>query len=476
MCKAKILILQLLMVLIIVGVPVGVFGLSGNLTDENIIVELSAAEFDYTGSDITPAVTVTVNGQEEPLTEGLDYKVTYENNLYPGKARVLVEGTGEYEGTVEKTFSIKLKNVTGLKLKERYAKSLKLTWNKEKGVTGYRIYQIKSGVWTFIGEVEGSSHNYYTVKNLNAATSYAFSVKSFVETDSGKKMSGLCTRLSTCTKPEPTKITEKIGLVCALKVKWEKKKCTGYEVWSSRYPDFRTIARKKTVSSKYNYAYLYDLKKEQKYYVKVRPYYVKDGSKVYGNWSYYRTVTTRPISAGWNTIKGHKYYYSQGYALKGTHYINGNPYYFDSTGKLRGSSSTMWKKAKNAASSTSWLMVTDTKTNVTCIYYRSDGQWKLKKYYRCSTGAAATPTKKGNFYVCSKGYSFSDEDYTCWYWTGFYGSEYLYHSVPYVTDSMEYFRDSRLGMNISHGCIRLKIDHAKWIYDNIPYYTKVVTF
>ena len=41
---------------------------------------------------------------------------------------------------------------------------------------------------------------------------------------------------------------------------------------------------------------------------------------------------------------------------------------------------------------------------------------------------------------------------------------------------MEYFRDSRLGMNISHGCIRLKIDHAKWIYDNIPYYTKVVTF
>ena len=69
MCKAKILILQFLMVLIIVGVPVGVFGLSGNLTDENISIELSATEFEYTGTEITPAVTVTVNGQEEPLTE-----------------------------------------------------------------------------------------------------------------------------------------------------------------------------------------------------------------------------------------------------------------------------------------------------------------------------------------------------------------------------------------------------------------------
>ena len=34
--------------------------------------------------------------------------------------------------------------------------------------------------------------------------------------------------------------------------------------------------------------------------------------------------------------------------------------------------------------------------------------------------------------------------------------------------------DGRLGMHLSHGCVRLDIDNAKWIYDNIPYGTKVV--
>jgi len=28
--------------------------------------------------------------------------------------------------------------------------------------------------------------------------------------------------------------------------------------------------------------------------------------------------------------------------------------------------------------------------------------------------------------------------------------------------------DGRLGMALSHGCVRLNINNAKWIYDNIP--------
>ena len=36
--------------------------------------------------------------------------------------------------------------------------------------------------------------------------------------------------------------------------------------------------------------------------------------------------------------------------------------------------------------------------------------------------------------------------------------------------------DGRLGMNISAGCVRMQIDQAKWIYDNIPRGTKVVVY
>ena len=36
--------------------------------------------------------------------------------------------------------------------------------------------------------------------------------------------------------------------------------------------------------------------------------------------------------------------------------------------------------------------------------------------------------------------------------------------------------DGRLGQHVSQGCVRLPIDQAKWIYDNIPYGTTVVTY
>ena len=32
--------------------------------------------------------------------------------------------------------------------------------------------------------------------------------------------------------------------------------------------------------------------------------------------------------------------------------------------------------------------------------------------------------------------------------------------------------DGRVGIPLSHGCVRLQIDNAKWIYDNIPRGTK----
>ena len=36
--------------------------------------------------------------------------------------------------------------------------------------------------------------------------------------------------------------------------------------------------------------------------------------------------------------------------------------------------------------------------------------------------------------------------------------------------------DDRLGMHLSHGCVRLNINNAKWIYDNIPRGTTVVSY
>lgn len=36
--------------------------------------------------------------------------------------------------------------------------------------------------------------------------------------------------------------------------------------------------------------------------------------------------------------------------------------------------------------------------------------------------------------------------------------------------------DGRLGMPLSHGCVRLNINNAKWIYDTIPTGSTVVVY
>lgn len=62
----------------------------------------------YTGSEITPAVTVTMGGKT--LSEGTDYSVSYSNNTSFGTAYVRVYGKGNYNGTKYIEFNIVFEN------------------------------------------------------------------------------------------------------------------------------------------------------------------------------------------------------------------------------------------------------------------------------------------------------------------------------------------------------------------------------
>lgn len=72
------------------------------ITENNI--SLGADSFIFTGEDIEPSVTVTVEGKT--LTQGTDYTVSFENNFDVGTAYVEITGRGNYIGSVKKAFSI----------------------------------------------------------------------------------------------------------------------------------------------------------------------------------------------------------------------------------------------------------------------------------------------------------------------------------------------------------------------------------
>lgn len=116
--------------------------------------------------------------------------------------------------------------------------------------------------------------------------------------------------------------------------------------------------------------------------------------------------------------------------------------------------------------------MTLSKQNVTV--YDSNNQ--TVESFICSTGTEEDGTPVGTFTIKERGQSFFSKTYqegAC-YWTQFDG-DYLFHSVPFDKNkTIDAVEAAKLGSRASHGCIRLSIENAKWIYDNIPKGTKVV--
>ena len=69
----------------------------------NDMLSISGDSFVYTGTPHTPAVTII---NDIPLISGIDYVVSYSDNINAGEATVIVTGIGNYSGTPNTTFTI----------------------------------------------------------------------------------------------------------------------------------------------------------------------------------------------------------------------------------------------------------------------------------------------------------------------------------------------------------------------------------
>ena len=83
------------------GTATGTFRIAAALLDTATV---TAADQTYTGSALTPAVTVKLG--EKTLVSGTDYTVAYSGNVNAGTATVTVTGKGTYAGTATGTFKI----------------------------------------------------------------------------------------------------------------------------------------------------------------------------------------------------------------------------------------------------------------------------------------------------------------------------------------------------------------------------------
>ena len=77
---------------------------TGAATNLEQLGRLRVGDAWYTGSALEPSPTVVVAGYE--LEPGIDYTVSYHNNVGVGTATVVVTGVGSYTGTLTSTFDI----------------------------------------------------------------------------------------------------------------------------------------------------------------------------------------------------------------------------------------------------------------------------------------------------------------------------------------------------------------------------------
>jgi lipoprotein-anchoring transpeptidase ErfK/SrfK len=116
----------------------------------------------------------------------------------------------------------------------------------------------------------------------------------------------------------------------------------------------------------------------------------------------------------------------------------------------------------------------DLKKQIVFVYYKG----KIIKEMICSGGVDSSPTPTGEFETTQKiEYDWVDRfNMGAYYWVRFYKS-YLFHSVPFDKNgNMKVEEFEKLGSPASHGCVRLELEEAKWLYEKLPLGVKVLIY
>lgn len=248
-------------------------------------------ELSYTTGSTTKKVTIkgkSTTSYKLTLTPGKSYTVKVKSYDKPliGKTKY----GKEYKITV-KAVPAAVKNFKATALAG--GTSLKFTWSKVSGVTGYTVYRYSSSKKAYVscGSTTGSS---LTVKGLYAGTAYKFRIAAYYKY-SGKNIYGSYTNITaTPTYLAPTSFKVTKTATNSLTFSWTA--ASG----AKSYTVYRYSASKKayvscgsTTGTSLTVKGLYT---GTEYQFKVRGY-TKSGSKtVYGNYSSVITATTLPAA------------------------------------------------------------------------------------------------------------------------------------------------------------------------------------
>lgn len=141
-----------------------------------------------------------------------------------------------------------------------------------------------------------------------------------------------------------------------------------------------------------------------------------------------------------------------------------------------------WDKIQTMDSKTQYLITVDNTYFRTVVFQGSAGNWEPVYDWLCAVGYDSPDRGKtypGMHEITHKGYKMGTDYWGAeYYWSEFFNNGLTdegqrFHSLIYINGNLA--EDGR-GSAVSHGCVRLWITEAKWIYDNAPIGTRVYVF
>ena len=193
---------------------------------------------------------------------------------------------GSYSTTV--SVSNTLGKVTGLKVASTTATTVKLSWTKVSGATGYLVQKQVDGKWK---DVKTTTSTSYNVTGLKTNTTTPFRVKAYV-TQNDKKIYGSVssTVKGTTAVPKISSFKLTASGTNGAKLTWSQANVTGYQIYrkvgSESWAKYKTISTKTTVSLTEK-----NLVLGTKYSYKIRGYYKTDSKTYYGEFSSVLSIT-----------------------------------------------------------------------------------------------------------------------------------------------------------------------------------------
>lgn len=137
-----------------------------------------ASSVSFTGSNITPSVTVKVAGRT--LTSDTDYTVSYSNNKNVGTSNVYVYGKGNYSGSLSAKFDIVPAKQQIQKLETKY-KGFFVDWAQKDSATGYDVeYSVNANMSGAVSKhLTANKPDTLTVNGLSGDKTYYVRVRSY---------------------------------------------------------------------------------------------------------------------------------------------------------------------------------------------------------------------------------------------------------------------------------------------------------